>query len=99
MDTYVYLYLFLFLICIYLVKYFNDKMSAKFPKAYVKSDLQFYPTNYNSSILNTSENKYMTILKSELMLYSLALQYILDPFIKIIYYPKKILLKYIHKMV
>mgnify|MGYP003685711685 FL=1 len=99
MDTYVYLYLFLFLICIYLVNYFNDKISAKFPKAYVKSDLQYYPTNYNSSILNTSENKYMKSLKSELMLYSLALQYILEPFIKIIYYPKKILLKYIHKMV
>ena len=99
MDTYVYLYLFLFLVSIYLVKYFNDKMSAKFPKAYKKFDSQYYPTNYNSSILSSSENKYMTILKSELMLYTLALQFILDPFIKIIYYPKKILLKYIHKMV
>jgi hypothetical protein len=85
--------------CIFLVKYFNEKVSAKFPKAYIKSDLQYYPTNYNSNILSTSENKYMTILKSELMLYSLALQYILEPFVKIIYYPKQIILKYIDKMV
>lgn len=97
MDTYVYLYLFLFLISVYLVKYYNDKISAKFPKAYLESDLQYYPTNYNSSILNTSENKYMTILKSELMLYSLGFQYIIKPFIKIIYYPRKIILKYIRK--
>lgn len=99
MDMYVYLYLFLFLLSVYFVTYFNDKLSAKFPKAYIKTDLQFYPTNYNSNILNYNENKYMEILKSELMLYSLALQYIFEPFMKIIYYPKKILMKFIHKMV
>ena len=98
MNAYVYVYLFLFLISIYLVKYCNDKMSAKLPKAYVNSDLQYYPTNYNSNMLNISENKYMTILKSELMLYSLILQHVFEPLIKIVYYPKNILLKYIHKM-
>jgi len=96
MDIYLYLYLFLFLLCIYLVKYFNDKVGAKYPEAYVKSNLQYYPTNYNSSILNSTENKFITILKSELMLYSLAFRYFLEPFIKIIYYPQKIILKYIH---
>jgi len=99
MDAYIYLYLFLFLVSIYLVKYFNDKTSAKFPKAYIKSDLYYYPTNYNLTTFNSSENKYITILKSEMMIYSIALQYILGPIIKIYSYPKKILFHYIHKMV
>jgi len=95
MDVYEFLYISVFLICIYLIYYFNDKMNPKFPKAYVKSDSQFYPINYNSTTIDLDENNYMTLLKSELLLYKLVIDNILEPFIKIIYYPKNILLKYI----
>lgn len=75
-----YFYLLLFIICIYLVYCFNDKSRSKLPKAYSKFDLQYYPVNYNC---NTYENKYVTCLKNELMLYNIVLKHLkslLTPF-------------------
>jgi hypothetical protein len=89
----------MFFISIILVSYFNSKLKAKIPNAYNlqhKQHLQFYPINYNSNVLMSSENKYLVALKSELMLYYLVLQHIFSPFIKTFYYPKYILLKYIN---
>ena len=101
MDSNVYLYLSLFLICIYLIYYFNNKMKAKLPISYNfhhKNNLLFYPINYHSNVLFSSniENKYWSAFKTELMLYHLAIEHILTPIIEIIYLPKNILTNYIN---
>lgn len=98
-SLYLYLYFILFLLSIYLIVYFNNKVRAKFPNAYNlqhKNELKYYPINYNSKILVDNENKYISSIQSELMLYYLVIEHFFTPIIKIIYYPKKILLKYIN---
>lgn len=99
MDKYLYGYIIIFLLCFYLIYYIDKKGKMKLPESYNidhRNDLEYYPINYNSKMLLKNENKWVTMLKAELLIYFVFLKTITMPIMKGLYYPKKIILSYIN---
>lgn len=86
MINYVYLFVVItiFLVCVKALSNIGDKS--------VHSD--YYPTSYNSAA-SFEDNEIVESIKMECLLCYLVVEPIIETFLYIIYYPKKILVKYI----